>query len=242
MQGDNLSVKAYKEIKEMLISLRFPPGAPLSELELAKMLEMSRTPIREALQRLAHEGWVNLGDKKRTSVSVVTRTDIEELYQLRLLVEPFAASEVLRLGRGRILAALLDDVVCTIAELQGDYGTFARLDTEFHSLVISNAGNERLTRFWLGLLEENARAVNLSLQADDCTRPLRVLDEHTKLVDAFWNRDKDSVLAAIAEHLASSRKVLLSSFGPEEGARDESADPLFGAELAEGNGFCRIRR
>ena len=223
MDIDNLSTKAYKQVKDMLISLRYPPGETLREVELAKLLKMSRTPIREALQRLAHEGWVNLGDKKRTTVSLVTKEDIEELYQLRFLIEPFAASEALRRGKGRILAANLDEVVNEIAKSKGDYNTFARLDTAFHSLVIRSAENERLSRFWLGLLEENARAVNLSLQADDSTRPSRVLDEHTKLVDAFWRRDEKIVIATVTEHLTHSRNAIFSRFTPPGSADDRSA-------------------
>lgn len=210
MDSENLYSIAYIKIKNMLISLRFPPGTPLREQELADILGMSRTPVREALQRLGHEGWVQLGNKKRIVVSEVTRKDIEDLYQLRYLIEPFAAKEVLGQGKGRFVAAALDKIVNQISKVKDDAGAFARLDTEFHASIVKNVCNDRLTRFWQGLYEEITRAVILSLRSDNQARSDEVVKEHAILVDAFWKKDIDKVLNTIYTHLDKSKSAILS--------------------------------
>ncbi|MDL2297671.1 GntR family transcriptional regulator [Synergistaceae bacterium OttesenSCG-928-D05] len=217
MDSKNLSVIAYREIKDMLISLHFPPGSPLREQELADMLGMSRTPIREALQRLGHEGWVQIGDKKRIVVSEVTRKDIEDLYQLRYLIEPFAAEEILKQGKGRLVAASLDEIVSDISKIEEDDFAFARMDTEFHTTIVRNVGNEKLTRFWQGLYEETSRAVVISLRSDGHAGAHDVVVEHANLVDAFWKKDRERVLKTVYLHLDKSKAAILSGRDFAEG-------------------------
>lgn len=207
MNNCNLSTKVYKNIKAMLIEIVLSPGSQLCEQDLANRLGVSRTPVREALQRLSHEGWVQIGDKKRILVCPVSVEDIEELFQLRSIFEPCAAREAVAKGRARILAAQLDDVVEKMCAKLNDRTAFAQLDMQFHSYLMSNIGSSRLDRFLQTLHEEISRLASMNLT--DKNRPATVIQEHFKMVDAFWKKDIDQIIGAISEHLQKSKDALM---------------------------------
>ena len=223
MRNATLSNKVYHDIKNMMITLVFPPGAMLKEQVLADMLGVSRTPVREALQRLFHEGWVQLEDKKRVRVSPVTISSINELFQLRSILEPYAARETLKRGKSRTLAGKLDEVLNVMDQVQNDRVAFARLDMQFHSLIIKNMENERLNRFWKTLHEETSRVAVMNLSEDN--RSAAVIEEHAKMIDAFWKKDIDVILSAISEHHAKSRDALAVKLKDIEDYAVNIADP-----------------
>lgn len=208
MNNGNLSIKVYDDIKAMLIGIVFPPGSYLREQTLADKLGVSRTPVREALQRLSHEGWVQIGERKRIFVSPVTPQDIEELFLLRSILEPYAAQDTLAKGKSRVLAGKLDEVVEQMHVVSKNRMAFARLDMKFHSLIIGNIGSPRLDRFWQTLHEETSRLAVMNLT--DRNRPEIVIREHKRMVDAFWMKDLDQILNAISEHILKSRDALMT--------------------------------
>lgn len=208
MNNSNLSAKVYDDIKVMLIGIVFPPGSYLSEQTLADKLGVSRTPVREALQRLSHEGWVQIGERKRILVSPVTPQDIEELFLLRSILEPYAAKDTLAKGKSRVLAGKLDEVVEQMDAVSKNRMAFARLDMQFHSLIVGNIGSPRLDRFWQTLHEETSRLAVMNLT--DRNRPGIVIQEHKRMVDAFWMKDLEQILNAILEHIFKSRDALMT--------------------------------
>jgi len=210
----NLSAKVYQDIKNMMITLVFPPGSTLREQMLADMLKVSRTPVREALQRLNHEGWVKIGNRRSIRVCPVTLRDINEVFQLREILEPCAAKSALEKGRSRILAAKLDEVTNVMEQVCEDRIAFAKLDMQFHSLIIQNVENERLNRFWKTLHEETSRIAVMNLTND--TRPKIVVEEHSRIAEAFWEKDPDAVLLAINTHLTGSAVALTKMLDDEQ--------------------------
>lgn len=208
MKDTNLSTKVYKDIKNMLITLIFPPGSSLQERVLAGMLGVSRTPIREALQRLSHEGWVQMGDRKRIFVSPVNIADIDEIFQLRHILEPCAARAAIDKGKVRTLAGKLDEVLNVMEQVQNDNIAFGRLDMQFHSLLMQNLENERMHRFWITLHEETSRIAIMNLSKDN--RSISVMEEHGRMVEAFWEKDPEQIMDAIANHLLKSRDALVA--------------------------------
>jgi DNA-binding GntR family transcriptional regulator len=189
----------------MLITLVFQSGANLKEQVLADMLGVSRTPVREALQRLIHEGWAS-SEGKRLYVCPVTLSSIDEIFQLRFVLEPFAAAEVMAKGRSRTLAGKLDEVLNVMEQVMDDRVAFARLDMQFHTLLMTSVENERLNRFWKTLHEESSRIAIMNLTAEK--RFKDVIDEHARMIEAFWQKDAESVRRAVSEHLTKSRNAL----------------------------------
>ena len=87
-------LKAYTLIKEAIINRRYAPGQFLSENELAEDLEISRTPIREALQTLEVEGFLSLVPNRGAQVASISSKDVEEIFELRMLCEQLAAAKL----------------------------------------------------------------------------------------------------------------------------------------------------
>jgi DNA-binding GntR family transcriptional regulator len=189
------------------------------------MLSVSRTPIREAIQRLAHEGWLVIGDGKRIHVRSVTSADVNELFELRFLLEPYAAREAFAKTRERALAGRLDEVLNEQMKKISDDFEFVQLDMKFHSLIMENTENRRLIKFWRTLHEESSRAAIMTVVNNE-KRSSFVVEEHLRLVDAFWNKDLNTVIAVINRHLEQSRDALIRKLGNSENAREaDVSDP-----------------
>jgi len=139
--------KAYAVLEEMIVTLQLPPGEVLSESGLTRMLNIGRTPIREALQRLAIEGLVVILPRRGILVSDINVSSQLELLRLRREVERLMA----RLAASRSTPAqrqafdTLNHDMLRSAELEDDLA-FMRLDTEFNTLLAQACGNEYARR------------------------------------------------------------------------------------------------
>lgn len=222
MAKKNLSEQVYRTLKEDIISLKYPPGSGLRELTLAKALGVSRTPVREAFQKLHHEGWIRFEGKK-IEVRPVTRADIDEIFEIRTLLESFAFRSVVTKGRPRVAAGAADAVLEQMAQTDHDRLAFTRLDLQFHARIIESADHGRASRFWLGVQEE---AVRLGLMAmQDRHRLGEVIEEHRAIVEALWEKDEQTLMQALTRHLVNTRKALTSKFG-EDLHPDAVIEPL----------------
>jgi DNA-binding GntR family transcriptional regulator len=143
LQAETLTEKAYRALEEEIVTLRIPPGTVVSEAILSRRLGVGRTPVREALQRLAREWLVVIMPRRGIVVS-----EIDPVRQLRLLearreIERFlarcAAKRATPVQRARfgVIAAGMDE-----AARKADDIAFMRLDREFNLLVLDAAGNE----------------------------------------------------------------------------------------------------
>lgn len=206
----------------LLIGLRFPPGSYLKERELADILGVSRTPVREALQRLDHEGWVVVGEGKKIQVRQVTMADINEIFHIRDLIEHFSLSWLMDCGQPRVVAGMADACLSSMTNLE-DHLAFTRMDLQFHSIVIKSMKYERIERFWKTIHEEVIRLGYMAVQGPN--RVARVIEEHGAIVEALWNRDKDAALDALDRHLHNTKAALLEKFGKTDDL-DEAIFPL----------------
>lgn len=210
MRDKNLSVLVYENIKRLLVGLHFPPGAILKERGLAEMLGVSRTPVREAMQRLAHEGWVTIGDGKRIHVSSVTKKDVEEIFLVREMIEPIAARHAIENAKMRVLAGSLGNVLADMRGVEGNQRAFIKLDMKFHSVFIKNMNNQRISRLWLGLHGEIVRIGLMALTEGD--RFQAVIKEHSLMVDALRDKDESAVMEAVTDHLITSKHSLFAKW------------------------------
>ena len=95
----SLARQAYKKIKQNILDLTYPPGMPLTEALLTKELQMSRSPVRSAIQKLQTEGLLVSDYYKSITVKEITQKDILEIYQLRELIEEAAFRLIFSSGR-----------------------------------------------------------------------------------------------------------------------------------------------
>lgn len=202
-----LSQQVYETIKKDIVSLKYPPGSFLKERELAESLGVSRTPVREAIQRLSQELWVISGDGKKMQVRPITLADVHEIIQIRNIVEYSAIDWVINYGEPRVIAGQLDSILTEMKKVKEQY-SFTNLDLSSHCLIINSMQNERLTRFWATIQEEVVRMGLMALRGE--YRFEEVIHEHEALVNALWKKDPEEVREAMKEHLEHSFDSLLA--------------------------------
>lgn len=206
MEEKSLSAQVYEKIKGGIISLKYPPGSVLKERELSESLGVSRTPVREAIQRLSQEFWLVPGEGKRMQVRPVTIADVHEIIQIRNLMEYAAIDEMLKNGEPRVVAGQLDSILNDMKSATEEY-VFTTLDLKFHYLVVESMKNDRLLRFWSTVQDEVLRMGLLVLKGKD--RWHEVIKEHEHLVDMLWNKDAEKIKFAMKEHLEHSYAALI---------------------------------
>lgn len=223
MQGNGEAVEEVVERPGLLDRIRglvlggdFPPGAVLPETFLAQEFDVSRTPIREALKQLQHEGLVEIRPKVGTFVREPTRREIIELFQLKESLEGLAAS--LLAGRGDVqeLSVLRRNLEeSEIAVLTNDSEDYARLVHEFHWTIIRGSDNQKLHEHYERLMNQLAyqrlvlRTVEHPGRIEASTR------EHRAVVEMIEHKDPFGAESAMRNHVhASSREALMTDPAP----------------------------
>jgi len=209
----SLAGNVYDAIFAQLMSLQIPPGARITVDTLVRELNVSHTPIREALGRLEGEGLVLrahlVGYRAAPQVS---RDRFEELYELRLMLEPEAAAKAAARMNETSLKALQQLAGVMAADDGADeqlrYSDFARQDAEFHDKILDVAGNG-LMRDVLRMQHTHFHIFRLMYHR---LVTAEALDEHEALLDAFRRGDPERARAAMLVHIQNSRTRLLPAF------------------------------
>ena len=202
--------RAYLLIRHRIITLKLAPGSVIEETRLREDLGLGRTPIREALQRLAHENLVTFVPHRGTFVCDINLTDQHRLTELRVELEGYAA----RLAAERASARDRAVMEALTTELDGiddaDVDNLMRLDQRIHRQVYEATRNV----FLQATLEET---FNLSLRIwflglDRGVRLKQAVEEHRQLLQAIVSRDGEKAESVMRRHVAgfeeAIRKVL----------------------------------
>jgi DNA-binding GntR family transcriptional regulator len=208
-----LAEDVYGAIFNKLMSLEIAPGARISVDGLVRELEVSHTPIREALGRLEGEGLVAKTHLVGYNAAPqITRRRCEELYELRLLLEPDAA----RYAARRIDEEHMRKLMETAEQMRKlgscrervSYSAFARLDADLHDQIMEIAGNE-LIRDTLAHLHTHFHIFRLMFHARVTEE---ALVEHESLLEALSSGDEGGAERTMREHIERSRGRLLMAF------------------------------
>lgn len=204
VERDHLTERTYEAIRAAVLSGDLPPGTPLSVPELARRLEVSRSPVREAVQRLVHE---HLATAVTHSGAVVSRMDGEELrslYVVREMLEGLAArlaTEVTDQAGLDALADILSEHESLFeAEDGGDTGArHIELDTRFHRAIRDLAGNHHLSGILESIVDRSHSAMHTLWGGDEQARI--ALDEHRRIVAAIRSGDPAAAEEAARDHI-----------------------------------------
>jgi DNA-binding GntR family transcriptional regulator len=218
--------RVYLEVADRLANGELRPGQWLRERTLAQSLGISRTPVREALNKFAAEGLVRLERNRGAQVVEWTREQILEIYGLRSATEAFVASVAAKKIDDETLAKLEDNLSQyeRVIEL-GDAtrGRLFELNNEFHSLIISATNNDTLIYLASGVINlPLARRTFLRYTDRDLKRSAA---QHRELVEVL--RDGDSEATSMLMHvhnMTAQRALLKSEQFPESGDAESPAD------------------
>lgn len=189
--------EAYLYLKDAIMSNRLLPGKPISELAVAGELKMSRSPIREALRRLETEGLVVSYPSRGAFVSSLSPYDVEEIYDLRMLLELWAVERSIQ----HIPEAVLDELETLFVQTAGggDWETRHLADRKLHGAIIEAAGSKRLLEFTDMLNTQIERIRRVS--AMDQNRSRHSYDEHMEILKYLKKRDLEHAKEALSRHL-----------------------------------------
>jgi DNA-binding GntR family transcriptional regulator len=200
--GELLADRAYSELRDRIVTLAIAPGAPINEDALGRELEMGRTPVREAIKRLALENLVTVFPRRGTFASEINITDLAQISDVRVQLEAHAAGRAAE----RLTAPHrqeLDELVAAIDENEGsgDPDALMRLDARVHRFIYRASGNAYLQ----ATLE---RYLNLSMRIwylvlDRLPHLFDRVHEHRELLVAIRERDAARAREIAAEHVAT---------------------------------------
>jgi DNA-binding GntR family transcriptional regulator len=202
----------YEAIQESIVNNSYKPGEELQIDRLAEEFGVSTTPIREALIRLESSGLVNLIPNKGARVTAFREEDIRDTWEIRKLLEPYAAG---------LTAAL--DVTLEIQELNAaletlekgtqDGNLYIKSDIRLHELLYTHLSNELLKETLHNILQRSMRmryfAEDVSKMHDQVVQ--EVISEHKQILQALTARDRERTIEAVRRHIENGeRRALLA--------------------------------
>lgn len=220
MNRSSLADAAYAELRSAIVGGRLSPGAAVVETELAQMLGVSRTPVREALLRLELEGYLVRQAGGRLVVHAYTRKEILDMFLVRETLEGHAA----RMAASRISDAELEELEGILDE---DVEAFrhhridqlAVLNDRIHGLIIE-ASRNRTLRELVGDLRERGHGLALFAVGGGQDQH-RFVEEHTAMGRLLREGDGESLEALMRAHVRHARDMLLDGL---DGERDEGIE------------------
>ena len=204
----SLADKAYHEIRGLIVSLELAPGALIDERELIGRLEIGRTPVREALRRLAHERLVEVYPRRGMFVTGVDVRELARLSEVRELLEPEAA----RLAAERATDADRDQLAALLAELDAGRSELMDLDERIHRAVYRAAHNDlleaTLEQYYVLALRIWSIALDRAHELEEAVEAHRTLLEAIQAGDG--ERAADTMRAHVQDFEQAMHRVLLT--------------------------------
>ena len=186
------------------------PGQVVSERELARKYEVSKTPMREALSQACHQGLVLRLPGRGYLVAPITIKDIRALFDLRLILETVAVERAAQQPSSALIVGLREmSAVKYELDEPESHIYFLETNRAFHLTLAEAAGNPRLLALMSDLFDELERLFHLGLRLRDSSEEMR--REHQALVAALENGDQVAARQAITEQILSSRERILEA-------------------------------
>jgi DNA-binding GntR family transcriptional regulator len=201
-----LKANAYQILKERLVDCVYPPGSMLNEAQLATELQLSRTPIREAISKLEMEGFVQILPKKGIYVTNITLNEVVQVFQTRLEIEPVA----LRLAAPHLPKEELQAFCEKFRNPSRDIPNSFRLDTAMHLFIVEHCGNRYIIDMMHRVFEENTRIIISSKQNQAHIHDAK--QEHLDILTLLIQDEFEKAEAAMRSHVEECRQAALDYF------------------------------
>lgn len=205
-----LADQAYEAVKQMIFDFELLPGLRFSEAELTSRLGISRTPLRQALQRLQNQGFVGVLPKMGWFVSPIDFEVMDELYDLRILIESHAVE---RLVKSPDLSALQAIWFVKPALRMREAKVLETMDEAFHATLVAAAANREMKRVHAEVTDRIRLIRHLDFTKD--SRITATYEEHGAILRAILERRKAEAVRLLRAHIEQSkievRKITLDA-------------------------------
>ena len=200
------AARAYRYVKDRLLDGRYPGGALLSENELARVLGISRTPVRQAFVQLETEELIDLYPRRGALVRPVSMSEAEDVFEARLLIETHCVRRVAAQGPA-LAGVLLEAIAGQERSLQDGEVGFIAADREFHHTIVAANHNTILARQY-DALRDRLQRITATLVARDPARVAQFIAEHRDIADAIEQRDADQAVSLTEAHLRGAHELV----------------------------------
>jgi GntR family transcriptional regulator, rspAB operon transcriptional repressor len=198
--------RVFQQVRTDILNCELKPGEELREADLAKRYGVSKTPIRDAMQKLEHEGLVDIEPRRGHRVRPISMRDAEDILELRAILESAVVGKVARTASAEDLASL-DQL--RSADV-GSVDSFAEYNRLFHTTLAAMSGNRRLAEETVRVMEfyDRLAIVSLTLYAREggFDGPLA---DHNSIIDALQARNGRLAGRLVREHVERSRGQIM---------------------------------
>jgi DNA-binding GntR family transcriptional regulator len=233
--GDNATVQPLADhqslrerivarLRKAIITGDLAPKSRLIEPELARQLNVSRTPLREAIRQLEAEGFVTTVPRVGCSVSEITPQDVGDLYAIRTVIEGLAARQAAE-NPDPAKREVLEKILSDLAKRTADYRQYHEISGRFHDVIVELSGNRRLQAIYHSLVQHVSRMRTLSLAVRG--RPEISLRGHRRIATAILRGQGAEAEEAMREHIGAAYGVL------KRAVHREAKRPKFGPTRKE---------
>jgi DNA-binding GntR family transcriptional regulator len=216
LQYQPLNQQVYSRLQEMILDGTIRPGEQLDERTLATDLEVSRTPVREALGQLVGEGIVEYRSNRRNYVREFTVKQVNDLFQVRSALEALAV----RLAMPKISQEIIDKIHHILEEVEnalerGDLAAYSDADRDFHNTIVYLTGNETL----ITALERLSFQIQMirTIANRDANVVERTHRERPQILLALETRDAELAAQLMEVHIDGVRRAVVAQLGEEVG-------------------------
>ncbi len=200
----------FQTLRQAILRGKLEPGERLMELHLADMLGVSRTPVREAIRKLELEGLVITIPRRGAVVAQITRTDLEDVLEVRCALEELAVRKACQKMTPEQLI-LLKQAASRFEKgiAAGDLMESAQADVDFHEVISDATGNRRLIQI-LNNIRSQVYRYRLENLKNKASHP-DLIREHTRLIEALERHDEEEAARFIRVHIENQRMAIMEN-------------------------------
>jgi DNA-binding GntR family transcriptional regulator len=210
LSHDQLSELVYQHLREQILNLEIPIGSRLIEETIAKDLEVSPTPVKAALAKLAHEELVTVEPRRGKYVKTPTKKDVDDVFQVRKALEVLAVESATPLmERSELERFLLELDEAEKALVGGNPGPAFDVDNRLHERIYCVQPNDLLRKFMSIIIGRIKLFRKMGARPSELSLNMRSLHKHRAIVQAMLDRDEKRAGREMAEHIDETREQAL---------------------------------
>ncbi|MBP3692257.1 MAG: GntR family transcriptional regulator [Clostridia bacterium] len=215
-EGYNLTTKVFNDVRQSIVSGEYPLGMALTEAYIAKKLNVSRTPVREAFRQLEAERLIEITPNKGAVVQGVTDGDVKDIYEIRSLIEGLAAERAALNATDEQIKALEENIALAQFYLgRNDFEHIKGMDNDFHQLIYDMTASKTFKHI-LGEMHSSAEKFRVkSIKSEG--RVKEFVAEHTAVMEAIRERDGQKAKKLMTLHVNNSYNNLVKNCKLQQG-------------------------